>query len=305
MEQQEIVVPSENKDTRLDIFLTGKLGDLSRSQVKKLILHERILVNGKKPSVHQFLKEGDRISLTEDTGPDIGALPDIPVLEKGDGYVVIDKPAGVLVHPAKADAKEPTLVDWIKQNFPEAAGVGYAERPGIVHRLDRDTSGVMVIATSQAMYDHLKQQFLNREVKKQYVALVHGRLRDDEGEITFAIGRSRNKGRMAARPQDVYETDREAVTRYKVLERLRKPFTLVEARPLTGRTHQIRVHFQSLGFPVVGDQVYTITKQPSRINLGRHFLHSQQLTFTDIAGNVHTVQSPLPAELQSYLDQLV
>lgn len=304
MEQQEILVPAEGKNERLDKFLTGKLGNLTRSQVKKLILQQRILVNEEKPSVHQFLKEGDRITMTAAPTADERPLPEIRIIEKGDGFVVIDKPAGVLVHPAKVESNEPTLVDWIKKTFPEAASVGYVERPGIVHRLDRDTSGAMVIATTQAMYDHLKQQFLDRKVKKQYLALVHDHVRDDEGEIRFAIGRSRNKARMAARAQDVYDTDREAVTRYKVLTRFNKPFTLVQAEPLTGRTHQIRVHFQSLGFPVVGDQVYTITKQRSKIDLGRHFLHAQQLSFTDVAGNEHTVQSALPPDLQQYLDKL-
>lgn len=305
MEQQEILVPAEGKNERLDKFLTGRLGEVTRSQVKKLILQNRILVNGEKPSVHQFLKAGDRVTIAAEVKLTPKPLPPIPVLEEGSDYVVIDKPAGLLVHPAKLGNNEKTLVDWVRETYPQAAQVGHADRPGIVHRLDRDTSGVMVIALTQPMFENLKNQFLNREVKKQYIALVHDHLYNDEGVINAPIGRSRNKGRMAARAKDVYDTDREAITHYTVLKRFRKPFTLVLAEPKTGRTHQIRVHLQSLGHPVVGDQVYTITKQRTKIDLGRQFLHAKQLTFKDLAGNEHAVESPLPAELQAYLDQLV
>lgn len=308
-----LAVTTAEAGNRLDKFLAAKLEALTRSQIKKLIEAGHVQVNGKAPSVHRFLKEGDTVFISQTplkTADDTIAspaipFPEIPVLAETEEYVIINKPSGVLVHATGADKKETTLADWIRARYAGIETVGQQERPGIVHRLDRDTSGVMVIAKTPAMYDHLKKQLTDRLVKKTYLTLVHGHVRDDEGEINHPIGRSRNKQRMAARPIDAYETDRPALTRYTVVKRFRKPFTLAHAYPLTGRTHQIRVHFMALGFPVVGDQIYTIKKQRSKIELGRHFLHAESLTFADRSGEPLTFEAPLPAELQQYLDKLV
>jgi 23S rRNA pseudouridine1911/1915/1917 synthase len=309
-----LAVTAAEAGNRLDKFLAAKLDALTRSQIKKLIEAGHVQVNGKAPSVHRFLKEGDTVFLSEapmksdddTTEPKEHApFPEIPVLAETPDYVIINKPSGVLVHATGADKNETTLADWIRNRYPGIESVGQHERPGIVHRLDRDTSGVMVVAKTAAMYDHLKKQFTDRLVKKTYLTLLHGHVRDDEGEINHPIGRSRNKQRMAARPIDTYATDRPALTRYEVVKRFRKPFTLAHAYPLTGRTHQIRVHFMALGFPVVGDQIYIVKKQRSKIELGRHFLHAESLTFTNLSGESITFEAPLPAELQQYLDKLV
>lgn len=306
-----LAVTETDPKNRLDKYLAAKLEGLTRSQIKKLIETKHVMVNGKLPSVHQFLKAGDTIFIgpsqddVREEGQAPAALPEIPVIAETDDYLVINKPAGLLVHATGTGKQEITLADWLHKTLPEISSIGQHERPGIVHRLDRDTSGVMVVAKTQAMYDHLKKQFSDRTIEKTYTALLHGHVRDDAGEITHPIGRSRNKSRMAARPENTYETDRPAMTRYEVVKRFRKPFTLAHAHPLTGRTHQIRVHFMALGFPVVGDQVYTIKKQRVKSELGRHFLHAEKLSFSDLSDNRITVEAPLPTELQQFLEKLV
>lgn len=305
MEQgKTIAIIASEAGERLDKVLTQRLAPLSRSQVKKMIEHGRVLRNGKATTVHAFVSEGDTISILshEDV---VLVLPEIEVLAETDGYVVINKPAGVLVHPADSAFNEATITDWMIKRYPETANVGDAGRPGIVHRLDRDTSGVMVLAKTPEMFTHLKKQFGDRTVKKTYIALVHGRMRQDEGEINLPIGRSHRTGRMAVRPQDTYEEDKPAITNFTVIKRFRKPFCLVKAYPLTGRTHQIRAHFMALSHPIAGETVYTVKNQAMRLNLGRHFLHAESLTFTDLKGEAVTVNAVLPADLQTFLDNLV
>ncbi len=297
------ILPDEQGE-RLDKVLARRLAPLTRSQVKKLIESGRVSRNGKLAAVHTFVSEGDTIHIVSDEEV-AAALPEIPVVAETEDYVLINKPAGLLVHQASKTKQEPTLVDWLVKRYPDIKSVGVSLRPGIVHRLDRDTSGLMVVAKTPTMFEHLKKQFQDRLVKKTYVALVHGRLRQDEGEINQPIGRSRQSGRMAVRPQDTFEQDRPAITRFNVVKRFRKPYTLVHAYPLTGRTHQIRAHFMAFGHPVVGDLLYTVKKQPSKIHMGRHFLHAESLEFTDSAGNAVSHTVPLPPELQTFLDELV
>ncbi len=303
-QSKTIAIIASEAGERLDKVLTQRLAPLSRSQVKKMIEHGRVLRNGKPSTVHAFVADGDTISILshEDV---VLELPEIEVLAETDGYVVINKPAGLLVHPADSAIHEATITDWLVKRYPQTATVGDEGRPGIVHRLDRDTSGVMVLAKTPEMFTHLKKQFSERLVKKTYITLVHGRMRQDEGEINLPIGRSHRTGRMAVRPQDTYEADKPAITKFTVIKRFRKPFCLVEAQPLTGRTHQIRAHFMALSHPIVGETVYTIKNQAMKLNLGRHFLHAKSLAFTDLDGQLVTVSAPLPADLQSFLDNLV
>ena len=285
--------------TRLDKFVNEKL-DVSRSQIKKMIEAGQILVNDKQPSVHEFLNEGDVIEV-HIKKTKTKKLPKIKILAEESGYVVIEKPAGVLVHSTD-NSNEETIVDWLLKNYPEVKKIGEPGRQGIVHRLDRDTSGVLLLTISNKMHESLRNQFHDREVKKTYLALVHGNLPHMEGEVNKPIGRS-SKGRMAARVEKISEKDREAITKYKVIQRLRK-FDLVEAYPLSGRTHQIRVHLMSLGNPVVGDSLYTIHGQKEVIDLGRLFLHATKLEFADLEGNKISVESKLPTKLKQYLKEL-
>lgn len=299
-----LAILPEDKGERLDKVLAKRLPSMTRSQVKKLIESGRVMRNGKETTVHAFVNEGDTITIASKEEA-ASTLPTIEILTETDDYVVINKPAGLLVHPAKSAAHELTLADWLVRTFPGIEAIGEPGRPGIMHRLDRDTSGVMVIAKTAAMFDSLKRQFQERSVKKSYLGLVHGRLRADEGEINLPIGRSRRSGRMAPRPQDANDADKPAITRFQVIKRFRKPFCLVQAYPLTGRTHQIRAHFMAYGHPIVGDNLYTIKRQAMKIQLGRQFLHAETLTFTDLQGKTVTVQASMPKELQDYLSSLV
>lgn len=301
MVNMKFTATADNHKQRLDKFLVEQISDLSRSQIKKLIREGGVSVNGKAPSVHHFLKEGDEVEVTTKEAKPLTPLPAIPILQEGDGYVVINKPAGLAVQAT--NNSELTLSDWFKEKYPDSLEVGDPLRPGLVHRLDRSTSGVMILATSQKMFDALKHQFREREIKKTYQALVHGHLPEESGRIDSPIGRSHKEDRMAARTDKLSEQDREAVTEYTVTRRYKK-YDLIQARPLTGRTHQIRVHLMSLGHPVVGDKKYSIHGQKKVVDLGRNFLHASQLVFKDLSGEEQSISAALPEQLENFLAEL-
>ncbi len=232
-------------------------------------------------------------------------MENIIIKETAD-YLVINKPAGLLVHGAP-HIKEKTLTDWLLDKHPQIAKVGESpERPGIVHRLDKDVSGLMVIAKNQITYEHLKAQFQDRTLTKEYTALVYGRLLKDEGDIDFPIKRSRQGFKMAAVPQNFnqeQETVRKAMTHFQVID-ARINYTLLKLRIKTGRTHQIRVHLAAYGYPIVGDNLYgtkTTKIKNKKINLGRLFLVSTLLEFSDPQGQIVNTQIDLPADLQAFL----
>lgn len=242
-------------------------------------------------------------------------VPDIEVLNviimnapkiifENETVIVVEKPSGLLVHPTGAlkNVDQPTLVDFLLARYPEIKNVGEDNtRPGIVHRLDREVSGLIVVARTQNAYQELKHQFQKRTVEKRYLALVHGVIKKDEGVINFPIGRSRGNGRMAARPAG--ESGREARTEFTVLKRF--PFaTLLEVRLLTGRSHQIRAHFFGYGHPLIGDSLYSAKRPKLKRTPGRIFLHAATLAFDDLSSVRQSFTSPLPVELQSFLDAL-
>jgi 23S rRNA pseudouridine1911/1915/1917 synthase len=233
--------------------------------------------------------------------PPLKAEPeDLPVkvLYEDADVVAVEKPSGMVVH-AGAGRHTGTLVNALLHRFGALSGVGGEVRPGIVHRLDRLTSGVLLVARSDAAHRRLAEQFAGRQVEKVYLALVHGAVKADRGRIEKPIARDRaRRVRMTARAA----RGREAVTEYSVLRRYRG-FTLLEVRIHTGRTHQIRAHFASLGHPVAGDRLYGA---PSRTRLDRFFLHAHRVSFTQpTSGERVTVESPLPAELVSWLGGLL
>ncbi len=228
----------------------------------------------------------------------------VHIIAETPDYLVLEKPSGLLVHAANHHPGADTLVGWLLEHYPDVKGVGEeADRPGIVHRLDMDVSGVMVVPRTQAMYDHLKQQFQNHEVEKMYLALVHGVPGKPDGTISFALGRSRrNAGRMASQPAATNKT-RGAVTRYAVKEQFRH-LTLLEITIETGRTNQIRAHLLAFGLPIVGDTVYASKSVKQKVVLDRPFLHSWKLGFTDLQGVKISNESPLPIQLQDLLQKL-
>ncbi len=280
--QTHFLVEPQNTGSRLDVFLAEQTGK-TRSSIKNLIQNGGVLVNGKAASVHRFLKEGDEIDVQEisnhKTQNTNKTHMEPTVIAETDEWLVIDKPAGLLVHP-DAKQKTGTLVDWLLARDPRIGRVGeHPERPGIVHRLDREVSGLMVIAKTPRAYEELQRQFRERKTEKHYLALVRGRVRQEEGEIKFRIARSTSKARMAARPAQEKE-GRAAWTHYRVRER-RPNATLLDLEIISGRTHQIRAHLQAIGHPIVGDALYITSKSNSRIKAPHLMLQSVFLSFDD------------------------
>ncbi len=305
-----LLVSNEDRWKRLDQFLAQTGLNLSRSQAKKLIEDGRILLNDHpaKPSVH--LKAGDRISGTL-PGPkplllEPEAIP-LTVLYEDSSIIVVDKPPGMVVHPAPGNPSG-TLVNALLYHCKDLAGINGILRPGIVHRLDKETSGIMVAAKDDIAYHHLARQFKSRTVEKVYRAIVRGRFGQEEGMIDLAIGRHpTERKRMSTRTKK----GRSAVTRWKVIERL-NGLTFLEIFPKTGRTHQIRVHLSAIGHPLLGDPLYgkgassqDQTIKESLKRLKRQALHAYRLGFTHpLTGERLEFSSPLPDDMNGVLDYL-
>lgn len=238
-------------------------------------------------------------------------MNNIEIIADTKDYLVINKPAGLLVHGAP-HIKEKTLVDWLLEKYPEVSRIGEdLERPGIMHRLDKDVSGLMVIAKNQDSYESLKEQFKSRKTTKEYTALVYGKVLKDEDEIDFPIKRSTKGYKMAAVPQNFSEENedekvRRAATAFSVIKRFIN-FTLLKVTIKTGRTHQIRVHLHAYGYPIVGDNLYC-NKQSKiknkKYDLGRVFLTSTHLEFNDLTGARQSFSIGLPDDLSQFLAKI-
>ena len=228
----------------------------------------------------------------------------ISIIYQDSDIVAINKPAGIAVHKGVAE-KGKTLADWLAEKFPEIKKVGDEPkvRPGIVHRLDKDTSGVLVAARNQKTFEFLKYLFQSRNIIKKYLVLVEGDLKNDKGIINLPISRSRSDFRKKLASERARGESREAVTEYKVLEKF-PDYTLVEAYPKTGRTHQIRVHFKAIGHPVVCDSLYGGKRMTCPHGLKRHFLHANFLEFTTLSGIRLKLEADLPADLSKVLEGL-
>ncbi len=285
-----------DRGKRLDQFLRERLPEYSRARLQDWIEQGRVLVNGSPEKRSFLLKGSERIDVEPAELPPLRATPeDLPldVLYEDADVIAINKPAGMVVHTG-AGQHSGTLVNAVLHRFGKLSTVGGDLRPGIVHRLDRFTSGVILIARNDAAHRHLAAQFAGREVEKIYLALVHGRVKKDEGRITTPIARDPvHRTRMTAR----LAHGRQAITSYQVLKRF-DGFAFLEVKIGTGRTHQIRVHLASIGHPVAGDKLYGAP--PSA--LGRYFLHARQITFTSpSSGERITVAAPLPPDLEGVL----
>ncbi len=303
MEKQTDFVFSEETPVRLDVYLTDQLPHLSRSRIQNLIRDRFITVNGQVPSkTGMMLEGGEKITVTE---PEIEAgsmqAEDIPldiVFENKD-LLIINKPAGMVVHPAVGHFTG-TLANAALWHDPDLEGVGGEKRPGIVHRLDKDTSGLIVVAKNDSAHQWLQDQFKERTVSKTYLALVDGRPPTPNGRIDAPIGRDpSHRQKMAVTSES---RGRPSVTEYFTKETFPQ-HTLVEAHLLTGRTHQIRVHLAFVGCPVAGDTVYG--RKKVTLGLTRQFLHAFQLKIR-LPGETEPrmFEAPLPEELQTCLDDL-
>jgi 23S rRNA pseudouridine1911/1915/1917 synthase len=304
-------VSEKDIDRRLDAFLAESIAGWSRSRLQKLIDDEDVIVNGRPSKSSYKLRPGDEIEVELITATSASFTPEeIPlnIVYEDDQLAVINKPAGMVVHPA-AGVQTGTLANALAFHFQQLPSTGTVARPGIVHRLDRDTSGLLVVAKTESALEHLSDQFRARTVFKSYVALVHGRVEADRGQIDQPIGRDlKNRTRMA-----VVRGGRSALSLYSVRRRFER-FTLLDVDLKTGRTHQIRVHLAWLRHPVVGDETYGAgrdnTVQDARLRariktLGRQFLHAEKLSFTHptTAQRLEFV-AELPGELSDFIGQL-
>ncbi|MDD5071229.1 MAG: RluA family pseudouridine synthase [Patescibacteria group bacterium] len=315
-------IKNEQSGQRLDKFLAENLSDFSRSQIQKLVKRGGITANGRVVSSHYSLKEGDeiKIALTPVVETEINvsrekkqnfSFPEI--IAETDEYLVINKPAGLIMHGANSFKGE-SLAEMLVKKYPGIKKIGEdPERPGIVHRLDKEASGLVVIAKQQNSFDNLKKQFQERTIKKEYTALVFGRIEKDEDKILFPIKRSSDGAKMAALPITDGEEEnvnkpgaRSAVTGFKIIKKFIN-YTLLKVKIKTGRTHQIRVHMLSYGHPLVGDDLYSTKKtreKNKKLNLGRIFLVADKLSFYDLAGEKQTFTIGLPGELEEVLDKV-
>ena len=332
--QRAIEVPTEAAGQRLDQFLTSQLEGVSRSRVQLLMDQGDVLVNGEREKPSMKLRGGEKIAITGEPHPAPlkATAEDIPldlIYEDGD-LAVVNKPAGMMVHAGAGQSEDArsrgTLVNALLYRFKALSSTGGDLRPGIVHRLDKDTSGLIVVAKNDRAHAALGEMFAGRRIKKTYIALVQGAVERARGTINAGVGRDPvRRTRMTAQPN---ENARTAVSHYEVVRRLANrfgKFTLVRVRIETGRTHQIRVHMASIGHPVVGDTLYggagQLTDQvasqaaqskaarrkaePERLKLGRNFLHAAKLEFTHpITGKLLQLEAPLPDELERFLERL-
>ncbi len=300
----KLTFKEENKE-RLDKYLVKKLEKFSRSKIQKLIKDEKITVNGQVVSAHFSLKNNDEIAIKGNLESDEMVAMTLPakpkIIADEVDYLVISKPTGLVVHPTEG-LKIKTLTDWLVEEYPEIKSVGDDERrPGIVHRLDKDVSGLMVIAKTQAMFESLKDQFKNHKIKKEYLGLAQGKFINNEGIIDFPIKRSTVTGKMVAGAKG--EEGKESITQFEVLKKFIN-YTYLKLNLKTGRSHQIRTHLQAYGHPLVGDQLYKNKKINEKIELDRIFLHSHKLEFDDMDSNRQKFESGLPENLNKILTGL-
>jgi len=326
-ETQTLVVPVEAAGWRLDQFLAGQLDGISRSRVRQLVDQGDVLVEGKREKASLKLRGGESVVVTgkQKLEPLEARAEEIPleIVYEDDDLAVVSKPAGMMVHAGSGATDEArsggTLVNALLHRFSALSTTGGELRPGIVHRLDKETSGLILVAKNDAAHEALAKMFAERKVTKTYVTLVHGTLPEDGATIQTPIGRdSVRRTRMTTRRLD---GARHAVSHYRVAERLDTrfgPFTLARVRIETGRTHQIRVHMASIHHPVVGDTLYgapakiaalplsTTRKAPREVmRLGRNFLHASELEFVHpISGKTLELKSPLPEDLTDFLARL-
>ena len=316
---QSLIVPFEDAGTRLDLWLSAQFSDRSRSEVQRWVRSGLVQVEGLPAKPAQRLEANQLIAVAPPPAPTSAAAAPQPIpldiVYEDHTLVVVNKPSGMVVHPAPGHAAN-TLVNALLHHCPDIEGIGGVRRPGIVHRLDKDTSGLIVVAKNDATLRELQRQFKQRTVHKRYVALVEGRLSPEIGRIAVPLGRHpTDRKRHAAFPGDTLAAKtrvREAVTDFESTAWYAVPanlpggpatFTLVEARPRTGRTHQLRVHFAWMKHPIVGDTIYGYRRQ--RILADRLFLHAFELAFDAPAtGRRVTFQAPMPADLAGILEKL-
>lgn len=310
----KLIIEKEDVGKRLDNFLMRSVkrerkdADFSRGDFIRSIKKGEVLVNGGKIKPSYSLKENDEVEIQvfpEKVELYAGAV-NFEVIYTDENIIVINKPSGVQVHPSASETRS-TIANGLISEFPEIAGVGDESsdtdlRPGIVHRLDKDTSGVMVVARNQKSFDELKRMFQDREVQKKYWAVVYGKFDEKEGVIEAPIARASSYKKQVIAGERTKTKIREAVTLYKVL-RESEEYSLVEVMPRTGRMHQIRLHMLHIGHPIVGDTVYT-TKEIKKNEhpISRQLLHAKEIDF-NLFGKDYHFQAPIPEDFDDFMER--
>lgn len=302
---KKVIVENEEKNQRIDAYLAKKYEDMSRVAVKRLIDEEKILVNNKKTKASYKVQENDKITIEEETPKEIELkAQNIPleILYEDNDIIVVNKPKGMVVHPANGNP-DGTLVNAVMAICHDSlSGIGGEIRPGIVHRLDKDTSGVIVVAKNDKAHINLSEQIKNHKVEKTYLALVKGFVKENEATINMPIGRSTsNRKKMA-----VTKSGKQAITHFKVIKRYKthkQDYALLEVKIETGRTHQIRVHLSQIGYPIVGDSTYSNGKNEWGIE--GQCLHAKSLKFKHpITGKEMYIEAKLPQYYEELLREL-
>lgn len=301
MENYTFTVSNGDKGMRLDLYLVGRLPKLmSRTSLQKLIAEKKVLVNGASRKSHYKIERGDTIELEIPKPKKItveGEKIPLNIIYEDERLIVLDKPAGMVVHPAPGNYSG-TLVNALVYHTAKLSKSPEG-RPGIVHRLDKDTSGLLIVARDEAAHSFLSRQFTRGTLDKRYIAIVEGVVQLDNGIVSYPIGRHpRDRKRMSI----TFTESKKAVTRYKVLERF-KDRTLLEIKPETGRTHQIRVHMAYIGHPVAGDETYGKRKKDTAIS--RHALHAAEIAFVHPSTKREMrFTSPIPGDMRELIKKL-
>ncbi|MDY0234409.1 MAG: RluA family pseudouridine synthase [Gudongella sp.] len=300
MEEINIYVNEEDNE-RLDFYLASELDEISRSFIKKLIKEERIFVNKELKKASYLVKEGDQILVELPEPKKLEIIPQnlpIEIVYEDEYLAVVNKPQGMVVHPAPGNYDK-TLVNALLYHLDKLSSINGIIRPGIVHRLDKDTSGLLVVAKNDVAHRGLSEQLKTHSVQREYIALVHFNLKNDAGTINAPIGRdTRDRKKMAV----TYKNSKEAITHYKVLKRYNK-YTLISVKLETGRTHQIRVHFSNINHPIVGDPVYS--KIANEFKIEKQLLHSKKIAFTHPITHIEMIfECELPIHFTSILERL-
>ena len=298
---KNVIVNENDKGKRLDIYIAENFNELSRTMIKKLIESNNVLVNDKSEKVSYKVQANDNISIdvpeAKETKLKAQEIP-LDIIYEDSDIIVVNKPKGMVVHPANGNP-DGTLVNAILSICKNSlSGIGGELRPGIVHRLDKDTSGLIIVAKNDKAHINMSEQIKERYVKKTYIALVRGNVPEEEATINMPIGRStKDRKKMA-----VTKNGKQAITHFKVLKRYSK-YTLLEIKIETGRTHQIRVHMAEIGYPVVGDAVYSNGK--NEFGIEGQMLHAYKLEFMHPITNKHMeLTAPLPQYFEEILKKL-
>ena len=298
---KEFIVKDDEVGKRIDSYLSNKDNEISRVAVQRLIKNDKILVNGKSTKASYKVQENDNIKVEEENPKEISLKPqDIPVeiIYEDKDIIVVNKPKGMVVHPANGNP-DGTLVNSLMSICKDSlSGIGGEIRPGIVHRLDKDTSGVIVVAKNDKAHINLSEQIKNHKVEKTYIALVKGVVKANEATIDMPIGRStKDRKKMA-----VTKTGKNAITHFKVIKRFHN-YTLLEVKIETGRTHQIRVHLSQIGYPIVGDTTYSNGKNEWGIK--GQCLHAKSLKFKHpITGKEMFLEAKMPEYFEEVINEL-